>query len=1051
MLRAEMDTSFRNTPAPTLLSQADLARLDAAGFPPERIPMQRLMISPRLRRALFLGRVDTIAQLAALSVERLLRSPGVGSVALAELQTELKRLIEDVGSEREPISGDSALAANHIQNEQAEMANSDRRDGSRYGCVLDSDYVARLAAAGLDAGTIRAASLPLGWEAGQLQRLAPRLTLADLTLLTWNEANTRRGLSDELLEDIRTEAYRLLARAQEQATKQVGADSNWDEATTEEYEGLHVGPDAQSDEALSEGDEEPLLGPDALVLLTAAGVDPNSIRLDSLGLSPRTINAFRRRGKMALGEVLALTRGQLLAIRGVGQGAIAELAARVEQVVDQVASWSHSNVYSSAPVAGDVMEGASVADGPAPRMAPRPSWLVGPPPSEPALGRGYLAYFDAAGVDAEALSIELLGLDARSRNCLRSAGIRTVAQLAVLPAHELLKMPNFGQKCLVEVCEAATGLLERLTSEQGKLDLHEVTAGRDPILGADYMECLAAAGLEPAELRLADFELSRRVRDALERAHIRTLAELGTLTERDILALPWMDAEGLADLRARTAELRVLALAIASTDPFAGVRVILDDLPPRLKTVLILRYGLDSGEPKTLEVVSTALDAPMTRERVRQIESDALRRLRASGIFRMAFVRAKQRVDAACQRLGLSPADERLDRVFAAEYPDASAPARVGYRLVSAVLGNESAPTVDLVGFDEAVVAVLARSGPLPLGELAERVMAMVTTEELSHRPDFSATERLRLVGPAVAGENGLYDLPSHPLPISRDKTVRRLGVMIAALERLGPSHFSTICAEANARLPAEYQLDERDTHAWLGRYTEHFTWAGRGRYGLVAQGVGLQVGRLTGGGDGSQQGGDEGVGDQGTGSAAAGAGTRVGLPHDHQRVRRGIGDEIAGLITERGPQPLDAIRAHVHSRFVVYDTSIDAAIAQDRRRRFVVRQDRLVALRAPDEAAATPERTQVRIMDSELEPLAERAVELVRSIRRDAETGFSRANEHALYTHAVVAALLDCADELAALERAPARGNIPERAWDALPASASESARTGTDTGVSE
>jgi RNA polymerase sigma factor (sigma-70 family) len=47
---------------------------------------------------------------------------------------------------------------------------------------------------------------------------------------------------------------------------------------------------------------------------------------------------------------------------------------------------------------------------------------------------------------------------------------------------------------------------------------------------------------------------------------------------------------------------------------------------PREKDVIKLRYGLDGNEPRTLEEVGRELE--VTRERVRQIESSALTKLR---------------------------------------------------------------------------------------------------------------------------------------------------------------------------------------------------------------------------------------------------------------------------------------------------------------------------------------------------------------------------------------------------------------------------------------
>ena len=53
--------------------------------------------------------------------------------------------------------------------------------------------------------------------------------------------------------------------------------------------------------------------------------------------------------------------------------------------------------------------------------------------------------------------------------------------------------------------------------------------------------------------------------------------------------------------------------------------VALRSLPERHRAVVILRYGLDDAEPKTLEDIGRRLG--LTRERVRQIEMEALKRL----------------------------------------------------------------------------------------------------------------------------------------------------------------------------------------------------------------------------------------------------------------------------------------------------------------------------------------------------------------------------------------------------------------------------------------
>ena len=53
---------------------------------------------------------------------------------------------------------------------------------------------------------------------------------------------------------------------------------------------------------------------------------------------------------------------------------------------------------------------------------------------------------------------------------------------------------------------------------------------------------------------------------------------------------------------------------------------VLDTLSEREKKVLMLRFGLEDGRPRTLEEVGKEFN--VTRERIRQIEAKALRKLR---------------------------------------------------------------------------------------------------------------------------------------------------------------------------------------------------------------------------------------------------------------------------------------------------------------------------------------------------------------------------------------------------------------------------------------
>ncbi len=82
----------------------------------------------------------------------------------------------------------------------------------------------------------------------------------------------------------------------------------------------------------------------------------------------------------------------------------------------------------------------------------------------------------------------------------------------------------------------------------------------------------------------------------------------------------WSLGEMVMDERSRTPEEEMV-----EHDNMKHVREQLETMDPREATVLRLRFGLDNHEPRTLKEIGETLG--LTRERVRQIETEALNKL----------------------------------------------------------------------------------------------------------------------------------------------------------------------------------------------------------------------------------------------------------------------------------------------------------------------------------------------------------------------------------------------------------------------------------------
>ena len=134
-------------------------------------------------------------------------------------------------------------------------------------------------------------------------------------------------------------------------------------------------------------------------------------------------------------------------------------------------------------------------------------------------------------------------------------------------------------------------------------------------------------GREPSLEELSE-EYQRRFDEPIALDTLKSAMDSVSLTSLDELCEIDDDGDGFADLGDVLWDEGTANPETASTDEALGTEIaaVLDSLTGRERQVLKLRFGLDDGQARTLEAVGRNFN--VTRERIRQIEAKALRKLR---------------------------------------------------------------------------------------------------------------------------------------------------------------------------------------------------------------------------------------------------------------------------------------------------------------------------------------------------------------------------------------------------------------------------------------
>jgi RNA polymerase primary sigma factor len=242
-----------------------------------------------------------------------------------------------------------------------------------------------------------------------------------------------------------------------------------------------------------------------------------------------------------------------------------------------------------------------------------------------------------AGEEKE-LAYRVEGGDTEARDHLIRANLRLVVKIARaysghgLGLSDLIAEGNFGLLRAVEGFDPSRNIRFSTYASywiKQSIKRAQVNTGKTIRIPAYMVELLTKwrranaelqdkLGRAPTQEEVADIlQLPRKRMGILKRA----IRVYNTIPQSDQAESGSSLDETLMDMHADAPE-----TALLEADDHQRVLSLLDDMEQRDATVLRMRFGLTDDEPKTLKEIGDCLG--LTRERVRQIESDALKKLR---------------------------------------------------------------------------------------------------------------------------------------------------------------------------------------------------------------------------------------------------------------------------------------------------------------------------------------------------------------------------------------------------------------------------------------
>jgi DNA-directed RNA polymerase subunit alpha len=144
-------------------------------------------------------------------------------------------------------------------------------------------------------------------------------------------------------------------------------------------------------------------------------------------------------------------------------------------------------------------------------------------------------------------------LSVRSRNCLAKMGVYTLGDLVKKTEAELLSYKNFGETSLQEIKEILRVKGLRLGMGQDEILTSTIGEAEEPVAAPEDLPDPQSP--DPRRRPVSELDLSVRSRRIVDLLKVRTIGDLSSKTEAELLACPNFGQTSLNEIKTKLDEL----------------------------------------------------------------------------------------------------------------------------------------------------------------------------------------------------------------------------------------------------------------------------------------------------------------------------------------------------------------------------------------------------------------------------------------------------------------------------------------------------------------